>query len=56
MDVCGWRDNESAGFVRAQEESLLVILSRWEGGLHVGEKVTRFYFTDVTKQAMQSLV
>lgn len=56
MDLCGRRDNEFPGFVSAQEKSLLVILSGWEGGLPVGEKVTRFYFTEEAGQAMQSLV
>lgn len=56
MDLRGRRDNEFQGFVSAQEESLLVILSGWEGGLLVGERVTRFYFTEVAAQTMQSLV
>lgn len=52
MDLCGWRDNEFLGFVSAQEESLLVILSGREGGLLVGEKPTRFYFTEVAEQTL----
>lgn len=46
MELCGRRENEFSAFVRTQE-SLLVNLSRWEGGLYVGEKVTRFYITEV---------